>query len=62
MGNDPKTSVLNKWDQVWDAKNVFVADGSFMVSSSCINPLPSYLAFTARAADHAVNELKKMNI
>ena len=62
MGNDPKTSVLNKWNQVWDAKNVFVTDGSFMVSSSCVNPSLSYMAFTARAADHAVSELKKMNI
>ncbi|WP_183561472.1 GMC oxidoreductase [Mucilaginibacter sp. SP1R1] len=62
MGNDPKTSVLNKWNQVWDAPNVFVTDGSFMASSSCVNPSLSYMAFTARAAHHAVEELKKMNI
>jgi choline dehydrogenase-like flavoprotein len=62
MGKDPKTSVLNKWNQVWDAPNVFVTDGSFMVSSSCVNPSLSYMAFTARAADHAVSELKKGNI
>jgi len=62
MGNDPKTSVLNKWNQVWDAKNIFVTDGSFMVSSSCVNPSLSYMAFTARAANHAVEELKKGNI
>ncbi len=62
MGNDPKTSVLNKWNQVWDAKNVFVTDGSCMVSSSCVNPSLSYMAFTTRAVDHAVSELKKMNI
>ncbi len=62
MGNAPKTSVLNKWNQVWDAKNVFVTDGSFMVSSSCVNPSLSYMAFTARAANHAVEELKKGNI
>jgi len=62
MGNDPKTSVLNKYNQVWDAKNVFVTDGSFMVSSSCVNPSLTYMAFTARAADYAVNELKKNNI
>ncbi|MDN3548398.1 GMC oxidoreductase [Mucilaginibacter aquaedulcis] len=62
MGHDPKTSVLNKWNQVWDAPNVFITDGSFMVSASCVNPSLTYMAFTARAADHAVSELKKMNI
>ena len=62
MGVDPKTSVLNKWNQVWDAQNVFVTDGSFMVSSNCVNPSLTYMAMTARAVDHAVSELKKMNI
>ncbi|MEN0053379.1 MAG: GMC family oxidoreductase [Mucilaginibacter sp.] len=62
MGHDPKTSVLNKWNQVWDAPNVFITDGSFMVSASCVNPSLTYMAFTARAVDHAVSELKKMNI
>jgi choline dehydrogenase-like flavoprotein len=62
MGKDPKTSVLNKYNQIWDAPNVFVTDGSFMVSSSCVNPSLSYMAFTARAADHAVSELKKNNL
>lgn len=62
MGKDPKTSVLNKWNQVWDAPNVFVTDGSFMASSSCVNPSLTYMAFTARAADHAVSELKKQNL
>jgi len=62
MGKDPKTSVLNKYNQVWDAPNVFVTDGSFMVSASCVNPSLSYMAFTARAADHAVSELKKGNL
>jgi choline dehydrogenase-like flavoprotein len=62
MGNDPKTSVLNKWNQVWDAPNVYVTDGSFMTSASCVNPSLSYMAFTARAVDHAVSELKKMNV
>jgi len=62
MGNDPKTSVLNKWNQVWDAPNVFLTDGSFMVSSACVNPSLTYMAFTARAADHAVSELKKRNL
>lgn len=62
MGKDAKTSVLNKWNQVWDAPNVFVTDGSFMASSSCVNPSLSYMAFTARAADYAVTELKKGNL
>ncbi|HRP43227.1 MAG TPA: GMC family oxidoreductase [Ginsengibacter sp.] len=62
MGHDPKTSVLNKWNQVWDAPNVFVTDGSFMTSASCVNPSLTYMAFTARAADHAVSELKKRNL
>ena len=62
MGNDPKTSVLNKHNQVWDAKNVFVTDGACMTSASCVNPSLTYMAFTARAADHAVNELKKQNL
>jgi len=62
MGADPKTSVLNKWNQVWDAPNVFVTDGSFMTSANCVNPSLTYMAFTARAVDHAVTELKKMNI
>ncbi|MBI3719408.1 MAG: GMC family oxidoreductase [Sphingobacteriales bacterium] len=62
MGNDAKTSVLNKWNQVWDAMNVFVTDGAFMTSSSCVNPSLTYMAFTARAANHAVEELKKGNI
>jgi choline dehydrogenase-like flavoprotein len=62
MGRDPKTSVLNKWNQVWDAPNVFVTDGAFMTSAACHNPSLGYMAFTARAVDHAVNELKKMNL
>ncbi|MBS1529421.1 MAG: GMC family oxidoreductase, partial [Bacteroidetes bacterium] len=59
MGRDPKTSVLNEWNQVWDAKNVFVTDGACMVSSACQNPSLTYMALTARAADYAVSELKK---
>jgi len=62
MGKDPKTSVLNKWNQVWDAPNVFVTDGSFMTSAACQNPSLTYMAFTARAADYAVRELKRMNL
>lgn len=62
MGLDPKTSVLNKWNQVWDAPNVYVTDGSFMTSANCVNPSLTYMAMTARAVDHAVGELKKGNI
>ena len=62
MGRDAKTSVLNGNNQVWDAPNVFVTDGSCMTSSSCVNPSLTYMALTARAADFAVNELKKMNL
>lgn len=62
MGRDPKTSVLNGNNQVWAAKNVFVTDGSAMVSASCVNPSLTYMALTARAADFAVNELKKKNL
>ncbi len=62
MGRDPKTSVLNKWNQVWDAQNVFVTDGAAMASSACQNPSLTYMALTARAADYAVSELKKGNI
>jgi choline dehydrogenase-like flavoprotein len=62
MGRDPKTSVLNGNNQVWDALNVFVTDGACMTSSSCVNPSLTYMALTARAVDFAVNELKKGNI
>ncbi len=62
MGRDPKTSVLNKYNQVWDAPNVFVTDGACMTSASCVNPSLTYMALTARAVDHAVKELKKGNL
>ena len=62
MGKDRKTSVLNNFNQVWDAPNVFVTDGSFMTSAGSQNPSLGYMAFTARAADYAVNELKKGNL
>ena len=62
MGKDAKTSVLNKWNQVWDAPNVFVTDGAFMTSAACVNPSLTYMAMTARAADYAVSELKKRNL
>jgi choline dehydrogenase-like flavoprotein len=62
MGHDPKTSVLNGHNQVWDAKNVFVTDGACMTSSACQNPSLTYMALTARAADFAVEELKRGNL
>ena len=62
MGRDPKTSVLNGNNQVWDAPNVFVTDGACMTSASCVNPSLTYMALTARAAEFAVNELKKGNL
>ena len=58
MGRDAKTSVLNMHNQVWDAPNVYVTDGSCMTSSACVNPSLTYMALTARAAEHAVNALK----
>lgn len=62
MGRDPASSVLNGWNQVWDAPNVFVTDGACMTSSACQNPSLTYMALTARAADHAVAELKRRNL
>ena len=62
MGHDPKTSVLNAWNQVHACKNVYVTDGSCMTSAACQNPSLTYMALTARAADHAVQELKRMNL
>ena len=62
MGHDPKTSVLNKWNQMHACKNVFVTDGSCMTSTSTQNPSLTYMALTARAADYAMTEMKKGNI
>ena len=62
MGRDPKTSVLNKYNQLHNVPNVFVTDGSAMTSGGCTNPSLTYMALTARAVDYAVKELKKMNI
>jgi len=62
MGSDPKTSFVNKWNQAHDIKNLFITDGSFMTSASCVNPSLTYMAFTARAVDHAVKELNKQNL
>jgi choline dehydrogenase-like flavoprotein len=62
MGHDPKTSLLNKWNQLHECKNVFVTDGACMTSTGTQNPTLTYMMFTARAANHAVEELKKKNI
>ncbi len=59
MGKDPKTSVLNEYNQIHAVPNVYVTDGSFMTSASCVNPSLTYMAFTARAADHAAKQIQK---
>jgi choline dehydrogenase-like flavoprotein len=59
MGRDPKSSVLNAYNQAHDVKNLFVTDGASMTSSSCVNPSITYMALTARACDYAVSQLKK---
>jgi choline dehydrogenase-like flavoprotein len=62
MGRDPKTSVLNAYNQAHDVPNLFVTDGGCMTSSSCVNPSITYMALTARAVDHAVRELNRRNL
>ncbi|HEX5006683.1 MAG TPA: GMC oxidoreductase, partial [Hyphomonadaceae bacterium] len=62
MGRDPKTSVLNANNQVHACTNVYVTDGAAMTSAACVNPSLTYMALTARAADHAVNALKRNEI
>ncbi|MDB4266692.1 GMC family oxidoreductase [Flavobacteriaceae bacterium] len=62
MGRDRKTSVLNANNQLHDVPNVYVTDGAAMTSAGNVNPSLTYMALTARAANHAVEELKKMNI
>ena len=62
MGRNAKTSVLNGWNQVHACKNVFVTDGACMTSAACQNPSLTYMALTARAANHAVEELKRRNL
>ncbi|MEZ4777414.1 MAG: GMC family oxidoreductase [Bacteroidia bacterium] len=62
MGKDPKTSILNGFNQMHAVKNVFVSDGASMTSSACQNPSITYMALTARAVDYAVKELNKQNI
>lgn len=62
MGHSVKSSILNKWNQVHECKNVFMTDGACMTSAACVNPSLTYMALTARAADYAVSELKKGNL
>jgi choline dehydrogenase-like flavoprotein len=62
MGRDPKTSVLNKYNQIHAVPNVYVTDGACMTSASCVNPSITYMALAARAVDHAVSEMKKRNL
>jgi choline dehydrogenase-like flavoprotein len=62
MGRDPKTSVLNSFNQMHEVKNVFITDGSCMTSSACVNPSITFMALTARACDYAVKELNKRNL
>jgi choline dehydrogenase-like flavoprotein len=62
MGIDPRSSVLNKFNQMHEVPNVFITDGSCMTSSSCVNPSLTFMALTARACDYAVGELRKRNI
>jgi choline dehydrogenase-like flavoprotein len=62
MGSDKKTSVLNQWNQTWDAKNVFVTDGACYASIGCQNPTLTMMAITARACDHIVDEMKRNNL
>jgi choline dehydrogenase-like flavoprotein len=62
MGKDPVTSILNKWNQVHSCKNVFVTDGACMTSAGNQNPSLTFMAITARAANYAIEELKKGNL
>jgi len=62
MGNDPKSSVINKFNQIHACKNVFVTDGAAMTSASCVNPSLTYMALTARAADYAFRGLKNREL
>ncbi|HWQ32478.1 MAG TPA: GMC family oxidoreductase [Blastocatellia bacterium] len=62
MGADKKTSVLNKWNQSWDVKNLFVTDGACFTSIGCANPTLTMMAITARACDYLVEEYKRGNL
>src|SRR3989440_9925152 len=62
MGNDPKTSVLNRYNRVRDAKNVFVTDGASFVTQGCYEPTLTIMAISARAADHIAEVYKKSEL
>jgi choline dehydrogenase-like flavoprotein len=62
MGDNPEESVVNRWNQHHHASNLFITDGAAMTSASCVNPSITYMAFTARAANHAVDLIKTHNI
>lgn len=62
MGRDPRTSVLNGWNQAWDVPNLFVTDGAAMTSSACQNPSLTYMALTARACHYAVEQMKRREL
>ncbi len=62
MGRDPKTSLLNRWNQLHACPNVYVTDGACMTSTSTQNPSLTYMALAARAVDHALTELRKQNL
>jgi choline dehydrogenase-like flavoprotein len=62
MGKDPKTSLLNKWNQLHSCQNVFVTDGSCMTSYGSQSPSLTFMTITARAANYAVDQLKKGNL
>jgi choline dehydrogenase-like flavoprotein len=62
MGRDPKTSLLNKWNQFHNCKNVFVTDGACMTSTGNQNPSLTFMALTARAANYAAEEMKRGNL
>jgi hypothetical protein len=62
MGRDPKTSMLNQWNQMWDVKNVFVTDGASFTSSGCVNPTITMMALTARACAYIAEEMRKGNL
>ena len=62
MGSDPKTSMLNKWNQMWEVKNVFVTDGASFTSSGCVNPTITMMALTARACGYIAEEMRKGNL
>ena len=62
MGSDPKTSMLNRWNQLWEVKNVFVTDGSSFTSSGCVNPTVTMMALTARACAYIAEQLRTSNL